>query len=230
MKKPTLRTIVAAITILLVYNLVVFVVPFAKNPVFWISWVTTLLAFCVTGASLYFSMDRAASTRSRFYGFPIARIGVIYGIAQLIAGFVCMIIGPWIPWWPVVLVFAAGFGAAVLGLIATETVVDQIQQQDFLLKKDTALMRNLQSKTQELAGLCDDSNAAAAMKAFAEELRFSDPVSAEALAESEANLANLVALLQDAVADGDAAAVQQLCRRATAVLAERNRLCKLHKN
>ena len=230
MKKPALRAIVAAITIVLVYNLIAFIVPFAKTPVFWISWGMTMLAFCVSGGALYFSMGRATDTKSRFYGFPIARIGVIYGIAQLIAGFVCMILGSWIPWWLVLLVFIAGFGAAVLGLIATETVVDQIQQQDVQLRKDTTLMRSLQSKAQELAGLCDDADAAAAVKAFAEELRFSDPVSAEALAESEANLSALVDVLQGAVADGDAAAVQQLCRRATAVLAERNRLCKLHKN
>lgn len=230
MKKSTLRAIIAAITIVLVYNLIVFVVPFVRTPVFWISWGMTMLAFCITGATLYFSMDRAVNTKSRFYGFPIARIGVFYGIAQLIAGFVCMILAPWIPWWVVVLVFAVGFGAAVLGLIATETVVEQIHQQDIQLKKDTTLMRSLQSKVHEMAAQCDNADAAAAVKAFAEELRFSDPVSAPALAENESNLAALVDILQGAVVDGDAAAVQQLCRRATAILSERNRLCKLAKS
>ena len=35
--------------------------------------------------------------------------------------------------------------------------------------------------------------------------------------------------LQAAVVDGDAAAVTDLCRRVTARISERNRLCKLNK-
>jgi hypothetical protein len=54
-------------------------------------------------------------------------------------------------------------------------------------------------------------------------------VSNEAIAEAEADLAAAVDELQKAYVDGDQDAVAQLCRKASALLAERNRLCKLNK-
>ena len=69
-----------------------------------------------------------------------------------------------------------------------------------------------------------------AIKALAEEFRYSDPVSNEAIADVEADLASAVDLLQAAYIDGDQEAMAQLCRKVSATLAERNRLCKLHKD
>lgn len=69
----------------------------------------------------------------------------------------------------------------------------------------------------------------AEIKALAEEFRYSDPVSNNAVAEAEADLAAVVDELQAAYVDGDNDAMAQLCRKASALLAERNRLCKLNK-
>jgi hypothetical protein len=124
-----------------------------------------------------------------------------------------------------ILLFALGMGAALLGLISVEAVVDQIQTQDVKLKKDTSLMRNLQSKVIQLAAQSDN----AAIKALAEEFRFSDPVSNAAISDAEADLAAAVYELQSAFVDGDHNVVAQLCHKASVLLAERNRLCKLNK-
>lgn len=226
MKKNTLRAIVAAAIVLIVYNLAVFIVPFAKTAVFWISWGFTLLAFCVVAAAIYIAFVKHPDAKSRFYGFPIARIGVIYGIAQLIVSIVFMALAIWIPWWVPVVVFAVGFAAAALGLISAEAVVEEIQQQDQKLKKDVSLMRSLQSKLGQMAAQCEEP----AIQKLAEEFRYSDPVSSEAIAEAEADLVAVVDELQKAVVDEDAQAIRQLCRRCGALLAERNRLCKLNKN
>ena len=43
-------------------------------------------------------------------------------------------------------------------------------------------------------------------------------------------VANVMTNLQAAFVDGDNEAMAQLCRKTTALLAERNRLCKLNKN
>ena len=69
-----------------------------------------------------------------------------------------------------------------------------------------------------------------AAKKFAEDIRYSDPVSSDALGDIEQELAAAVEELQAAVVDGDGESVAQLCRKASAVLSERNRLCKLGKN
>ena len=221
-----LRGTVSALIVLTLYILTAFLVPFEKTATFWVSFVFTLAAFAVVAVSLYIAFIKAPDAKSRFYGFPIARIGVIYGLAQLVCGFVFMALAACVPAWVAVLIYSIALGAAIIGLIGADAVAEEIHEMDVKLKKDVSLMRSLQSKAHQMAAQCDD----AALKALAEELRYSDPVSADALAEIERDLAAIVDVLQSAVIDGDGAAIQQLCRRASAILAERNRLCKLNKN
>lgn len=226
MKKDTIRAVIVAAVTLAVYNLIAFVIPFAHTGAFWVSYAFTMVAFAVVAASIYIAFIKNPDAKSRFYGFPIARIGVIYGGVQLVASLIVMALAKWVIWWIPVLVYAIGLGVAVIGLVGAEVVVAEIQTQDDKLKKDVSVMRALQSKIGQIAADSDD----AAIKALADEFCYSDPVSSEAIAEAEANLADVVDQLQAAYVDGDADAMAQLCRKASVLLSERNRLCKLNKN
>ena len=226
MKKDTIRAIVVAAVIFVIYQLIAFAVPFAHTAAFWISYGFTMAAFLVVAASIYIAFIKNPDAKSRFYGFPIARIGVLYGCAQLIVSLVVMAVAKWTPWWIPTLVYAIGMGATIIGLISAEAVVDEIKTQDVKLKDNTAMMRALQSKISQIASQTEDS----AVKALAEEFRYSDPVSNDAIADAEADLAAAVDQLQAAFVDGDNEAMVQLCRKTSALLAERNRLCKLNKN
>ena len=227
MKKDTVRFGLTVAILLVLYLLVAFLIPFAKTPVFWLSFGYTLAAFAVAGAAFWIAFLRHPDAKSRFYGFPIARIGGIYWLAQLIAGLLAMARGRWIPVWLAVLVYTAALGAAAIGLIAADATADEIHAQDAKLRKNVTVMRTLQSQVSQLD--CTDPEAAAAVKKFAEELRYSDPVSSPALEEAERDLSAAVANLQSAVLDNDTSAIKQLCRTASLLLTERNRLCKLNK-
>lgn len=230
MKKDRIRWGIGLGVLLVLYILVAFLIPFVHTAVFWVSFVFTLIAFGVVGASFYIAFIINPDAKSRFYGFPIAKIGAIYGLVQLIAGLVFMALAVYAPVWLAVLVYAIALGAAVIGLISAEAVAEEIHNQDAKLKKDVTLMRSLQSKLNQLAAQCDNPDAAAEVKRFAEEMRYSDPVSSEALADIERDLAAAVEELQSAIVDGDSAATKQLCRKASGILVERNRLSKLNKS
>lgn len=225
MKKDTMRGIIGLGVLLLLYILVAFLIPFVHTAVFWVSFVFTLIAFAVVAASMYIAFVKNPDARSRFYGFPLARIGAIYGLVQLIAGFVFMALAQWAPVWAAFLVYAIALGAAVIGLVSAEAVVSEIHAQDDKLKKDVSLMRSLQSKVNQMAAQSENAD----IKALADEFRYSDPVSNAAIADAEADLAAAMDELQSAYVDGDSEAVAKLCRKASALLAERNRLCKLNK-
>ena len=225
MKKDTIRGIIALTVVLALYILIAFLIPFIHTATFWVSFVFTLIAFCVVAASIYIAFVKNPDAKSRFYGFPIAKLGVIYGVVQLIAGLIFMALGVWIPVWVAVLIYAIALGAAAIGLISADAVREEIQRQDVKFKKDVSFMRNLQSKVCQMATQCD----APELKKFAEDIRYSDPVSSDALGDIEQELAAAVEELQAAVVDGDSESVAQLCRKASAVLSERNRLCKLNK-
>lgn len=229
MKKDIIRWGVGLGVVLVLYILIAFLIPFIHTATFWMSFLFTLIAFGVVGASFYIAFIKNPDAKSKFYGFPIAKIGAIYGLIQLIAGLAFIALAAWVPVWAAVLVYAIALGVAVIGLISAEAVVEEIRVQDVKLKKDVVLMRGLQSKVNQMASQCDNPDAAAVMKQFAEEMRYSDPVSSDALAEIEADLSAAVDELQSAIVDGDSNATKQLCRKATGLLAERNRLCKLNK-
>lgn len=226
MKKDAVRGVVVLGVLLVLYILIAFLIPFVHTATFWVSFVFTLIAFGVVAASIYIAFVKNPDAKSRFYGFPIAKIGVIYGAVQLAAGLVLMALAAIVPAWIAVLVYAVALGAAVIGLVSAEAVVSEIHVQDAKLKNNVALMRSLQSKINQIAAQSEDKG----IKALAEEFRYSDPVSSDALAEIERDLAAVVDELQAAVVDGDGEATDKLCRKAAATLAERNRLCKLNKN
>lgn len=225
MSKDTIRWIIGLGVLLILYILIVFLIPFVHTAAFWVSFVFTLIAFGVVAASIYIAFIKNPDAKSRFYGFPIAKIGAIYGLVQLIAGIVFMALAAYVPVWVAILVYAIALGAAVIGLVSAEAVVSEIQVQDVKLKKEVSLMRALQSKVSQLSAQSENAE----IKVLADEFRYSDPVSNDAIADAEGDLAAAVDELQNAYVDGESEAVEKLCRRVSALLAERNRLCKLNK-
>jgi hypothetical protein len=130
MKKDTIRVVVAAIVALAMYHLLVFLVPFERAEIFWISYGFTLIAFALFSAAVYFAYIKHPNAKSKFYGFPILRIAWFYGVAQLVVSLVMMALEYWIPGWVAILLYALGLGAVVIGLISVEEIVDEIQMQD----------------------------------------------------------------------------------------------------
>ena len=225
MKKETLRATVMAVAVFIAYNFAVFMIPCLKTPTFWISWGFTLLAFVIGGFAIYASLLKHPGAKSRFYGFPIAKIGFFYLVAQITFGGICMALGHITPWWVPTVFSTIMLALATIGLVSAEAMVDEIHAQDDKLKKNVTRMRALQSNINQIAAQSKNTS----IKALADEFCYSDPVSNDAIADAEADLAAVVNELQNAYVDGNNEAVEQLCRKASALLAERNRLCKLNK-
>ncbi len=173
----------------------------------------------------------AEYARSTFYGMSIARVGVIYIVAQLVFSFIAMGLAwvPVVPAWPFIIVSLLLLAAVALGTIATDMTRDEIERQDIQIKRDVSKMRELQSLGNALVRQCDDAAAKAQLQKLSDALRFSDPVSSNATVESETELKQLMEELQNAMLDGDTSGISRLCKQAQNVLAERNRICKLNK-
>lgn len=224
MINKSMRSIAAAAIILVLYNLVVFLLPFDKETVFFVSYGFTMVAFVVAGLAVYHAFKKP-DAKSKFYGFPVARIGVIYLGVQLVLSLPFMIMGDNVEAWIPVLLFSIVLGGGLLGLIATELTSEEIVKQDVKLKNASGMMRSIQSKVMQLTTQCEEPM----LKKLAEEIRYSDPVSHESIADAEADLSAAVDQIQQAVLDEDMESVATLSRQAMALVAERNRLCKLSK-
>lgn len=229
MKKNALRCGIAALLLLILYNVLAFLIPFARTAPFWLAYGFTTFAIVMQLPLLFSAFHDGKQAQSWLYGFPIVRVGGIYLAVQLIIGFVAMAISGWIPLWVLIVVEALLFGGAAMGLLTTGAMRDEIKNQDAKLQKDTSTMRELQSRACAMLEQATDSRLCAALRAFADNLRYSDPVSSDMTREAENNLLVCIDDMERALVDGDAACAVELCRKAEAALTERNRLCKLNK-
>lgn len=228
-KKNMTRTLVVLAIVLVLYCVLAFAIPFVRGPVFWLSFVFTIIALLTQLWVLKTSFAHGESVRSKFYGFPIARIGLIYLVVQLIVGFVCMALGAFLPVWVAIVLFVIILGAAAIGLITVDAIRDEVERQDTVLKANVTSMRDLQSRITSIAAQCDDPSVKNELNALAEKFRFSDPVSSDATNEAEAGLSALMDELQTAAIECDATSVSLLTAKIGTALNERNRLCKLNK-
>lgn len=229
MRKTKLRTGIVLAAVFVVFTVAAFAIPFRKNGVFWLSYAFGVVAIAAQVYVLNVAFAGQRSLTSKFYGFPIARVGAVYGIVQLILSLVSMALAAILPVWVAVLADAVVLAAAAVGFVATDAMREEIQRQDTALKKDVTAMRTMQSMARSLVGQCGDTALAGELEKLSEAFRYSDPVSGDGVAAAETELRRLLEELQKALLDQDYGAAGILCRRTTAALNERNRLCKLNK-
>ena len=229
MTKNASRGLIVLAIVLAVFSLIAFAIPFAHTAVFWIAYGFGVLAILFQLYIFKTSFAGNGDAKSRFYGFPIARLGIYYLVAQLILSVIEMALAGLIPSWTVIIVNVLALAFALIGCITAETMRDEIVQQDNKLKKNVSAMRELQSLAASMVGQCGDEEMKNAVKKIADELRFSDPVSSDATAELEAEMRSQLADIQQAVVDEDIEGIKVLCGKLMGNLTERNRLCVVEK-
>lgn len=229
MKKNAIRWWVVLGVVLVVYNVLAFALPFPKTAVFAVSYLFTTIAILAQIYVIRTAFYRGEGVKSKFYGFPIAKLGVIYLAVQLIAGLVFMALGLIVPVWLPLALYVVLLGVAAAGFVAADAARDEVVRQEVKLEKDVSRIREFQAKGRALVALNQVSEAARPLEKLAENLRFSDPVSSEALTEIEDQLAECLTQLQEAVSAQKTEQILSVCQEAEHILAERNQLCKLSK-
>lgn len=229
MTKNEKRVCIVLAIILVVFTTISFVVPYERDGVFWLSFIFGVISIAAQFCVLKTAFGEDESPRSRFYGFPIARIGLVYMVVQLVLSIVFMAIGSICPKWVPTVLFVVLLGAASLGFIAANVTRNEIERQDATLKADTECMQRLRSIIYPLAEQISDQESADMLKILSDEFRYSDPVSNGSIKDIELELIALVEELQNAVIDNDVESIKELCRKTKVTLTERNRLCKLNK-
>ena len=110
--KNRVRSWIALGVILVVYSVVAFAPPFVKNGVFWLSYVFGVVAIAVQLYVMHTAFAKGESVKSKFYGFPVANVGIIYMLVQLAFGILMMIFAAKLPLWIPLIVDVVMLGAA----------------------------------------------------------------------------------------------------------------------
>lgn len=229
MKKNITRVALTIALLLALLNLVAFLLPFSRTASFWVGYTFTSLAILAQLPLTLYAFTAKGGARNSLYGFAIARLALIYLLVQSIVGLLCMALAAWAPLSIAIIAQAAILALAIIGCMATSAIRDEIRRQDARLQKDVFVMRELRSRASALAGQAQGMAVQEQLKKLADEFRFSDPVSSDATSPLESDLRACMDNLERALADGDMESISKLCPKATALLEERNRICKLNK-
>ena len=208
--------------VFLIYNLFVWILLKPQATAFWISYAFMLVAF----AALILSMYLAAKTldvETVFFGIPLMQFALFYFIAELFASVVFMLfqkhLGYKIPLLVqavLLAIFALFAILSVAGRDATKAVKEDYKQK-------TADIKGLGVDVELLANETADPNLKRSLKRLAENIRFSDPMTNDAVADVELRIRQMVNELRIACEDGDAAAAADLCAKLDRAIVERNK-------
>lgn len=229
MSKKRIQSLIIIGIILVLFNVISFAIPFAKNVVFALSYIFSTIAILLQVYVLYNSFSNGKELKSKLYGFPIAKIGVMYLSVQIIVSIIAMALSKFIPIWVVVIIYSLVLGLYAIGFIAADAMREEIVRQDEKLKKVVLNMRELQSKSKFLAKQCENTVAFKPLEDMAEKFRYSDPVSCEQALELENELKMYLEEIQISINETEYQCVMDFCKKIEIILEERNRLCKLNK-
>lgn len=229
MNKNIIRTGIVIILFWIIFSLISFVLFFDSNSVFWCAYVCGVIAILYQAYILKASNMGEKRVKSRFYGFPIIRIGIVYLTTQLVVSIIEMAMKKIIPFKFVLIVNVLIIAFALVGSIVSNVVRDGIEHMDMKVKKDITNMRTLQENMSSLENLCKSESMKVIVHDINEKVRYSDPVSSEATVKFELQLQQDFGVLKAYVIQDDVDRAKELVDKMNRDLEERNVNCLLNK-
>ena len=222
MKKNNSKGYLILGILFILVSVIAFAVPTAKTTAFWISYAFTVLAFAVQLIIWKVALGRSESLKSKFLGFPVVHIGIVYLVVQIIA-FIVFLSIPTLPIWSAVVVCAVVAGVSAVCMIASDVGRSEIERVSAKVQEKTFYIKQLQADVELLAGAETDTATRSALMQLAEKIRYSDPMSNEQIADIEVQITAKVAKLKSSTDK------EKIIDELNSLLDERNRKIKILK-
>lgn len=178
-------------------SVIAFAVPTAKTTAFWISYAFTVLAFAAQLIIWKVALGRSESLKSKFLGFPVVHIGIVYLVVQIIA-FIVFLSIPTLPIWSAVVVCAVVAGVSAVCMIAADVGRSEIERVSAKVQEKASFIKHLRTEIELLADAETDAATKSALTQLAEKIRYSDPMSGEQIVDIENRIVAKIAELKSA--------------------------------
>lgn len=222
MKKNKTKGYVILGILFALVSIIAFAVPTAKTTTFWIAYVFTAVAFAAQIGIWKTALGKEETLKSKFLGFPVVHIGIVYAIVQTVAFAVFMFV-PTLPAWSAIVVCSVIAGVSAVCMISADAGRNEIERVEVKVQKKVFYIRELQSDVELIAAAETDTDTKAALTQLAEKIRFSDPMSNEQLTDLENKISGKVLELKTV------ANKVEIITELTSLLDERNKKCKILK-
>ena len=218
MKKNSTKGYVILGILFALVSIISFAVPTAKTATFWVAYVFTAAAFAAQIIIWRTALGKEA-LKSKFIGFPIVHIGIVYAIIQVIA-FSVFLFAPTLPTWSAIVACSIIAGISAVCMISSDAGCDEIERVEAKVQKKVFYIRELQADIELLADSETNADVKTALTQLAEKIRFSDPMSNEQLADLENKISIKAAELKTTTSK------LEIITELNSLLDERNKKCK----
>jgi len=214
----------AAILMLVIFNLYVFMAPITKTVTFWIGYLFVMLAGLILLATVLFVVG-VNDEEKMFMRISIVKIAWTYFVIQTCLGIV-EITSTLLTYLPALIINSILTSVYILVIFATQAASDSIQKNKkrtdekiFFIKKIQTILMGIKTSDKEL----NDK-----LRRLIDDVKYSDPMSHSALQDIESEIEKRVIILKVSVKDKNNGLNE--IEMVSELLKERNQKCKLYKN
>ena len=222
MKKNSTKGYVILGILFVLISIIAFAVPTVKTATFWIAYVFTAAAFAAQIGIWKTALGKERTLKSKFLGFPVVHIGIVYAIIQTVA-FAVFLFVPTLPAWSAIVAFSVVTGVSAVCMISADAGRDEIERVEAKVQKKVFYIRELQADIELLADNETNADVKTALTQLAEKIRFSDPMSNEQLADLEDKISTKIEELKTTSSQ------LEIITELNSLLDERNKKCKILK-
>ena len=222
MKKNSTKGYVILGILFALISIIAFAVPTSKTATFWIAYVFTAAAFAAQIGIWKTALGKEGTLKSKFLGFPLVHIGIVYAVIQVIV-FAVFLFVPTLPVWSAIVVCSVIAGISAVCMISADAGRDEIERVEAKVQKKVFYIRELQADIELLADNETNADVKTALTQLTEKIRFSDPMSSEQLADLENKISAKVLELKTAPNK------VEIITELNSLLDERNKKCKILK-
>lgn len=231
--KNGFKLYIAVWTLLLaLFNVIAFVsvgwVWFDKyTPSFWIGYIFIMVAFV---GQLLCSINafKPKNAQKMFYNISLIKTSFTGLVLSFVFGGLCMLISP-LPYWVGVIACAIVLVVNIIAVVKASVAIDEVERIDKKVKAQTIFIKSLTVDADTLMAQAKSEAIKTECKKVYEAIRYSDPMSNDALASVEDEITAKFTELTEAVKADDAESVAKIANDVVVLVGDRNKKCKLLK-
>lgn len=217
--------------LLALFNIIAFVSPGwvgqeKYTASFWIGYVCITAAFIGQLACAYIAF-KSENLNKLFYNIPLITVSFTGLIVSFVVGGLCMLISP-MPYWVGVVVCTVVLTITALSIVKASFAADTVSVLDEKVKSKTLFIKSLAADAECLMERANSEQTKSVCKKVYEAVRYSDPMSHDALVSIESQITIRFHALTEAVKD-DSDTVSAIAEEVILLIGERNKKCKLLK-
>lgn len=216
---------------MLVYVVLTTVIPFSKPAASWVAFAFTILSFILGATISIWAFDKGNSLASKFYGYPVFRIGFLYTIVQILISILIFAVGAFVnlPYWIGLSLSILALGVALIGVIITDNARDYVNEVDIKSETSTKVLVRFNVDIADILDACSNPEVYESLKKLNEKFKYSDQVSSPATKEKEEEIKQEIENLKNIINNENTENIIDEIKLITNLLSSRNRICEARK-